>query len=72
MSFEGIGFEAHDDLACCSNCRRSGTTVYTLNGVSFGCAACLGKFFEKLDPTRRPWRMTFWDDMKSLFRWRSQ
>lgn len=52
----------------CQDCGRQGMTVYTKDGVPFGCTGCLSEFFGNLDPIKRPWRMSMWDDMKSLFR----
>jgi hypothetical protein len=52
----------------CPHCNRVGMTVYgRIGSDGFGCAACLGEFFEQLHPTRRPYRMSFWGDVKSLF-----
>ena len=52
----------------CQYCSRAGMTIYTRDNVPFGCTACLSAFFDSLPPTKRPWRMSAWDDLKSLFR----
>lgn len=59
---------AASDPSTCPYCKRTDMTVYLRDMRAIGCAACLGEFFEALRPTQRPWAMTFWDDLKSLFR----
>jgi hypothetical protein len=51
----------------CPFCLRRDMTVYTRDEKPFGCSGCLGQFFQSLSPIQRPWPMSFWDDIKSLF-----
>lgn len=51
----------------CGHCGSKGCAVYARGDVRFGCAKCVGEFLEQLPPAWRPWRMTFWDDVKQLF-----
>jgi hypothetical protein len=34
----------------CPYCKAKGTAVYLRDNSSFGCAACLGNFFDRLPP----------------------
>jgi hypothetical protein len=45
-----------------------GAAKYALNKQPIGCAACLSRFFQTLPAEWRPWPMTFWDDVKRLFK----
>lgn len=52
----------------CVHCGANGCAIYSRADTAFGCAKCLGEFFSQVPPAWRPWRMTFWDDVKTLFR----
>lgn len=52
----------------CLYCGLRNVTIYVRGPYALGCSGCLCSFFSALPPTMRPWPMSFWDDMKQLFR----
>jgi hypothetical protein len=63
-----MSFSAKVSADPCPNCSNVGAAKYALDKQPIGCAACLSRFFQTLPHEWRPWPMTFWDDVKKLFR----